>query len=180
MCVYICVCVSSSAWSIAAVCVCVCVCVCIASAHIIVKAKCSPLEDPRIEAIYPPDELPRFCASVRVEGDYTVPVFPIAVRVETWTSHPGVLGSIPKREEPGKTGAPCVKVPSSSRVPIIPVAEEQSRTRGNQSRGVEDQPQCPGLWHSSSPSARSLSRSPPSFFHTIFLPPAFTSARWAD
>ena len=56
---------------------------CIASAHIIVKAKCSPLEDPRIEAIYPPDELPRFCASVRVEGDYTVPVFPIAVRVET-------------------------------------------------------------------------------------------------
>ena len=29
----------------------------------------------------------------------------------------GVLGSIPKREEPGKTGAPCVKVPGSSRVP---------------------------------------------------------------
>ncbi len=27
------------------------------------------------------------------------------------TSHPGVLGSIPKREEPGKTGAPCIKVP---------------------------------------------------------------------
>jgi hypothetical protein len=26
-------------------------------------------------------------------------------------------GSIPKREEPGKTGAPCVKVPGSSRVP---------------------------------------------------------------
>ena len=34
------------------------------------------------------------------------------------TSHPGVLGSIPKREEPGKTGAPCVKVPGSSRVPL--------------------------------------------------------------
>jgi hypothetical protein len=33
------------------------------------------------------------------------------------TSHPGVVGSIPKREEPGKTGAPCVKVPGSSRVP---------------------------------------------------------------
>jgi hypothetical protein len=33
------------------------------------------------------------------------------------TSHPGVLGSIPKREEPGKTGAPSVKVPGSSRVP---------------------------------------------------------------
>jgi hypothetical protein len=28
-----------------------------------------------------------------------------------------ILGSIPKREEPGKTGAPCVKVPGSSRVP---------------------------------------------------------------
>jgi hypothetical protein len=36
------------------------------------------------------------------------------------TSHPGVLGSIPKREEPGKTGAPCVKVPGSSRVPAPP------------------------------------------------------------
>ena len=60
---------------------------CIASAHIIVKAKCSPLEDPRIEVIFPPaekqEELPRFRASVRVEGDCTVPVFPIAVRVET-------------------------------------------------------------------------------------------------
>ena len=30
----------------------------------------------------------------------------------------GVLGPIPKREEPGKTGAPCVKVPASSRVPV--------------------------------------------------------------
>jgi len=28
------------------------------------------------------------------------------------------VGSIPKREEPGKTGAPCVKVPGSSRVPL--------------------------------------------------------------
>ena len=37
--------------------------------------------------------------------------------VGSCTSHPGVLGSIPKREEPGKTGAPCVKVPGSSRVP---------------------------------------------------------------
>jgi hypothetical protein len=34
------------------------------------------------------------------------------------TSHPGVLGSIPKREEPGKTGAPCIKIPGSSRVPV--------------------------------------------------------------
>jgi hypothetical protein len=36
------------------------------------------------------------------------------------TSHPGVMGSIPKREEPGKTGAPCIKVPGSSRVPAPP------------------------------------------------------------
>ena len=42
---------------------------------------------------------------------------PIGLVVESCTSHPGVLGSIPKREEPGKTGAPCVKVPGSSRVP---------------------------------------------------------------
>jgi hypothetical protein len=39
---------------------------------------------------------------------------PIGLVVESCTSHPGVLGSIPKREEPGKTGAPCVKVPGSS------------------------------------------------------------------
>ena len=51
---------------------------------------------------------------------------------------------------------------------ILPRPEEQSRTRGSQSGSVEDQPQCPGLWHSSSPNARSLSRfpSPP--------PPSFT------
>jgi hypothetical protein len=61
----------------------------------------------------------------------------------------------------------------------LPVAEEQSRTRGSQSGGVEDQPQCRGLWHSSSPSARSLSRSPsppPPSFTQISLSPAFTSA----
>ena len=44
--------------------------------------------------------------------------------VGSCTSHPGVLGSIPncKREEPGKTGAPCVKVPGSSRVPGAPAS----------------------------------------------------------
>ena len=31
---------------------------------------------------------------------------PIGLVVGSCTSHPGVLGSIPKREEPGKTGAP--------------------------------------------------------------------------
>ena len=45
---------------------------------------------------------------------------PIGLVVGSCTSHPGVLGSIPKREEPGKTGAPCVKVPGSSRVPRTP------------------------------------------------------------
>ena len=42
---------------------------------------------------------------------------PDGLVVGSCTSHPGVLGSVPKREEPGKTGAPCVKVPGSSRVP---------------------------------------------------------------
>jgi len=41
---------------------------------------------------------------------------PIGLVVGSCTSHPGVLGSIPKREQPGKTGAPCVKVPGSSPV----------------------------------------------------------------
>jgi hypothetical protein len=53
---------------------------------------------------------------------------------------------------------------------ILPVAEEQSRTRGGQSGGVMDQPQCRGLWHSSSPSARSFTRSPSS------PPPSFTQS----
>ena len=52
---------------------------------------------------------------------------------------------------------------------ILPVTEEQSRTRGSQSGGITDQPQCRGLWHSS-PSARSLSRSPSS------PPPPFTQS----
>ncbi len=43
---------------------------------------------------------------------------PIGLVVGSCTSHPGVLGSIRKREEPRKTGAPCVKVPGSSRVPV--------------------------------------------------------------
>jgi hypothetical protein len=56
------------------------------------------------------------------------------------------------------------------RAAFLPVAEEQSRTRGSQSSGVEDQPHCRGMWHSSRPSARSLSRSPsPS-------PPSFTQS----
>jgi hypothetical protein len=47
---------------------------------------------------------------------------------------------------------------------ILPVAEEQSRTRSSQSSGVEDQPQCRGMWHSSRSSfSHSPSPSPPSF-----------------
>jgi hypothetical protein len=44
----------------------------------------------------------------------------IPYRPGGWVLHqpPWSLGSIPKREEPGKTGAPCVKVPGSSRVPL--------------------------------------------------------------
>ena len=38
---------------------------------------------------------------------------PDGLVVRSCTSHPGVLGSIPTREEPGKTGAPCVEVPGS-------------------------------------------------------------------
>jgi len=64
---------------------------------------------------------------------------PDGLVVGSRTSHPGVLGSIPKREEPGKTGAPCVKVPGSSRVPV---AEELSRTRGNQSGRVDNLNVC--------------------------------------
>jgi hypothetical protein len=45
-----------------------------------------------------------------------------------------------------------------------------SRTRGSQSGGDEDQPQCRGLWHGGSPSARSLSRSPSP------PPPSFTQS----
>jgi hypothetical protein len=60
---------------------------------------------------------------------------------------------------------------------MLPVVEEQSRTRCNQSSGDDDDA-CylflPRLWHSSSPSARSLSRSPspppPSFTQSPSLP----------
>ena len=54
---------------------------------------------------------------------------PIGLVVGSCTSHPGVLGSIPKREEPGKTGAPCVKVPGSSRVPGEGIAVMARRRR---------------------------------------------------
>ncbi len=56
---------------------------------------------------------------------------PIGLVVGSCTSHPGFLGSIPKREEPGKTGAPapCVKVPGSSRVPRSPKLSNHGRVQ---------------------------------------------------
>ncbi len=56
---------------------------------------------------------------------------PIGLVVGSCTRHPGVLGSIPKREEPGKTGAPCVKVPGSSRVPFPPRQQLCNRSCSN-------------------------------------------------
>jgi hypothetical protein len=65
---------------------------------------------------------------------------PDGLVVGSCTSHPGVLGSIPKREEPGKTGAPCIKVPCSSRVPAPPWV-------GSRSPDSWDQiPQWAGGW----------------------------------
>ena len=60
--------------------------------------------------------------------------------------------------------------------------EEQSRTGGCQSSGVEGQPQCPGLWHSSNPNARSLSHSPsaptPSFTQSPCPPRSLVRDGW--
>ena len=56
---------------------------------------------------------------------------------------------------------------------ILPVAEEQSRTRGGQRGGVADQSQRQRLWRSRTPHARSISRSPSS------PPPSFTPSPFA-
>ena len=65
---------------------------------------------------------------------------PDGLVIGSCTSHPGVLGSIPKREEPGKTGAPCVKVPGSSRVPAPPWVGSRSPD------GWDQIPYRPGGW----------------------------------
>jgi hypothetical protein len=75
------------------------------------------------------------------------------------TSHPGVLGSIPKREEPGKTGAPCVKVPGSSRVPV-----HDEQTHPHRPRLVVSHSTCPPL--SSPPHANSFVIGPAVIKHT--------------
>jgi hypothetical protein len=101
---------------------------------------------------------------------------PIGLVVGSCTSHPGVLGSIPKREEPGKTGAPCVKVPGSSRVPGLGLV---------QGLGLDS------LSHSSSHALPFFS--PPSFvfvsertskrhhhhLHTLAFSPTFTTVWWS-
>jgi hypothetical protein len=68
----------------------------------------------------------------------------------------------------------CLLLVSFQARGILTVAEEQSRTCGSQNGGVEDQPQCRGMWHSSLHSALSLSRSPsppPSSFTQSPSPP---------
>jgi hypothetical protein len=91
---------------------------------------------------------------------------PVCLVVGSCTSHPGVLGSIPKREEPGKTGAPCVKVPGSSRVPDRPgrYGEAQAAAAswrahdGRRQRGTA----CPHLYrYRLSHTYCSLARLPP-------------------
>ena len=74
---------------------------------------------------------------------------PIGLVVGSCTSHPGVSSSIPKREEPGKTGAPCVKVPGSSRVP-----GRDGQTHPHRPRLVVSHSTCSPL--SSSPPANSF------------------------
>ena len=68
---------------------------------------------------------------------------PIGLVVGSCTSHPGVLGSIPKREEPGKTGAPCVKVPGSSRVPLHEAFKRRQVSPSASSSSQDQQAQQP-------------------------------------
>jgi len=77
------------------------------------------------------------------------------------TGPPGDRGALQCRWNAIAT-QPIGLVPFQARG-ILQVAEEQSRTRGDQSGGITNQPQCRFLWHSRSPSARSPSSPPPSF-----------------
>jgi hypothetical protein len=58
-----------------------------------------------------------------------------------------------------KTSAPIGLVPFQARG-ILQRPEEQSRTGSCQGSSIAGQPQCPRLWHSSTPNARFLSHSP--------------------
>jgi hypothetical protein len=70
---------------------------------------------------------------------------PICLVVGSCTSHPGVLGSIPKREEPGKTGAPCIKVPGSSRVPPLRSLVRDEQTSSHRPQLVVSRSTCPPI-----------------------------------
>jgi hypothetical protein len=87
--------------------------------------------------------------------------------------------------------------PSNTQLGLVPVSqrgllpefEEQTRTRGSQSRGVSSSSGCIGGATTPQPSILRLIRYTlrltlpffsPSFFHTISLSSAFTSACWAD
>jgi hypothetical protein len=92
-----------------------------------------------------------------------------------WTGPPGDRGALHCHRNATNRSR------SVSSARILPVVEEQSRTRGGQSGGVTDQPQCRGLWHSSRPSARSFTRSPsspPSSFTQSPFPPRSIVRDW--
>jgi hypothetical protein len=76
----------------------------------------------------------------------------------------GVLPRIPKREEPGKTGAPCVKVPGSSRVPPPRSLVRDGQTHPHRPRLVVSHSTCPPL--SSFPHAHSFVIGPAVIKHT--------------
>jgi hypothetical protein len=103
---------------------------------------------------------------------------PIGLVVGSCTSHPGVLGSIPKREEPGKTGAPCVKVPGSSRA-RVPGFLTGPRTHPYRPRLVVSHSACRPL--SSSPHREQLCNRSCSNKHThteAFLMRSETFLKW--
>jgi hypothetical protein len=88
---------------------------------------------------------------------------PNGLVVGSCTSHPGVLGSIPKREEPGKTGRhPVLKY----RVPHGPSKQSQTRNltlSESQKEGEKKRSNARSLSHfpSSPPPSFSQSPSPP-------------------
>jgi hypothetical protein len=111
---------------------------------VVSHSTCSP--------IYPPPPRKqlciRSCSNTHTHTSLTKPIHqpsPGSRSTDGWdqiprTSHPGVLGLIPKQEEPGKTGRHCVKVPGSSRVPAPPWVGSRSPD------GWDQIPQWTGGW----------------------------------
>jgi len=99
---------------------------------------------------------------------------------------PGVLGSIPKREEPGKTGAPCVKVPGSSTVPeklqggCVPYFKRTVRIQVILSFLIVPQAKKSGIFEIWPPEPRSSRRRGP-YSNNLHCaaPPHFTLPSWA-